>query len=119
MNDVTPTEARSAAANAELVNRTHRVIRERARSLQAQKREVRSLWIPLSVSAGLLALICFAAWTVFDEYEVNPSGLPDAGQQMLIFLMWCLPLSAAVMAIVWFRRASAFNDNRPGRGGSR
>ena len=119
MNDITQHEASSATAPAALVNRTHRVIRERARNIQAQKREVRSLWIPLCISAGLLALFCFAVWSVFDQNQEAPTGLPDASQQMLVFLMWCLPVSAAVLAVVWFRRANARTDNMPDNGSSR
>ena len=109
MNDVTESGARRAVASAELVNRTRRVIRERARTMQAQKQQVRSLWIPLSISGAFLALVCFAVWSVLDANDsfandVVSNGMPDASQQMLVFLMWCLPVSAAVLAVVWFRR---------------
>jgi hypothetical protein len=103
--------ASTAMASAVMVNRTHRVVRERAKSIQARKRHERSLWIPLAISGGLLAVIFFAVWSVLDQYEVTPIGLPDASQQMLVLMMWCLPLSAAIMAVVWFRRASAKADN--------
>jgi len=103
--------ASTAMASATMVNRTHRVVRERARMMQARKSHVRSLWIPLAITAALLAVIFFAVWSVLDQYEVTPIGLPDASQQMLILMMWCLPLSVAILAIVWFRRASAKADN--------
>lgn len=103
--------ASTAMASAAMVNRTHRVVRERARILQARRSHVRSLWIPLAISAGLLAVIFFAVWSVLDQYEVTPIGLPDASQQMLILMMWCLPVSIAILAIVWFRRAGAKADN--------
>ncbi len=92
-----------ALASAAMVNRTRRIVRERAASLQARKSKVRSLWIPLMVSGGLLSLICFAVWSVFESNDVTPNGIPDASQQMFVFLMWCLPVSAAVLAVVWYR----------------
>jgi protein-S-isoprenylcysteine O-methyltransferase Ste14 len=107
--------ASTAMASATMVNRTHRVVRERARMMQARKSHARSLWIPLAISAGLLAVIFFAVWSVLDQYEVTPIGLPDASQQMLVLMMWCLPLSVAILAIVWFRRASAKADNGSAR----
>jgi hypothetical protein len=96
-----------AAASATMVNRTHRIVRERARTLQARRDKVRSLWLPLGVCSGLLLVICAAMWTVFDEYELAPTGIPDASQQMFVLLMWCLPLSAVLIALVWFRRTGA------------
>jgi hypothetical protein len=96
-----------AAASAAMVNRTHRIVRERARTIQARRSKVRSLWLPLSVCSGLLVVICAAMWTVFDEYELAPTGIPDASQQMFVLLMWCLPLSAVLIALVWFRRTGS------------
>ena len=94
-----------AAASAAMVNRTHRIVRERARTIQARRSRVRSLWLPLAVCSGLLVVICAAIWSVLDEYELAPTGMPDASQQMFVLLMWCLPLSAVLIALVWFRRA--------------
>ncbi len=96
-----------AVASAAMVNRTHRVVRERANAMQARKRTMQELIVPLVVSAGLLAAVVFAIWTVLDEYDIAPVGSPDASQQILVFLMWCLPISAAVLAVVLFRRAGA------------
>jgi hypothetical protein len=108
--------AMRVAASATMVNRTHRVIRERARSLQARKSALRSLWVPLAVSAGLLIAAVFAMWDVLDQgvlgqYESGPVGLPDASQQIFVLLMWCLLISAAVFAIVLFRRVGSRADN--------
>ena len=98
---------RQALASAVMVNRTHRIVRERAKTLQARKKTLRELIVPLGVSAGLLAAVVFAIWTVLDEYDIAPTGLPDASQQILVFLMWCLPISAAMLAVVLFRRSGA------------
>ena len=99
-----------AVASAALVNRTHRIVRERAASLKAQKSRVRSLGIPLAISGGLLLLLCFAVWSVFEQNDATPNGIPDASQQMFVFLMWCLPVSAAVLAVVWYRLNSQSRD---------
>jgi len=105
---------RSAAAAA-MVNRTHRVVHERAKNLQERRTKMRSLYIPLAVSGGLLAVIVCAIWTVLAEYELAPTGLPDANQQMLVLMMWCLPVTTLVLFIVWLRRGSTKADN--GRAG--
>ncbi len=102
-------------ASAALVNRTHRVIHQRAKSLKARRRTLRSLWIPLAVSGGLLGVIVSAIWSNLDQYELTPTGLPDANQQMLVLMMWCLPVSALFLAIVWMRRSGNKADN--GRAG--
>lgn len=99
-------------AGAAMVNRTRRVVRERARILQVRKSRMRSLYIPLLVSAGLLAAVVFALWSVLEGYEAINTGLPDASQQILVLLMWCLPVSAALLAAVWVRRAGAGFDDR-------
>jgi hypothetical protein len=101
----------SAGASAAVVNRTHRIVRERAMSLQARRTKLRSMWIPLTVSGGLLAVIVCAIWTVLDEYELTPTGLPDANQQMLVLAMWCLPVSALLLAVVWMRREAHRADH--------
>ncbi len=105
----------SAMASASMVNRTHRVIRERAKSMQATKTHQRSLWVPLMVSGGLLAVLVCAVWSVLDQWEETSIGLPDASQQMLVLLMWCLPVSAAILGVVWMRRTGAKTDQRSAR----
>ena len=101
----------NTAASAELVNRTHRVVRERARTMQARRSKMRSLWIPLLVSGGTLAAIVSAIWSILGQDELVPTGLPDANQQMLVLLMWCLPVSALLLAVVLYRRSNAHSDN--------
>ena len=112
MSSLSAGSALGTAARAALVNRTHRVVRERATAMRARKTVTRSLWIPLGISAGLLAAVVFAIWTVLDEYNLAPTelsttGLPDASQQIFVLLMWCVPISLAALAVVLFRRSSA------------
>jgi len=104
-----------SAASAAMVNRTHRVVHERAKNLQERRTKMRSLYIPLAVSGGLLAVIVCAIWTILSEYELAPTGLPDANQQLLVLMMWCLPVSVLVLCVVWLRRGGAKADN--GRAG--
>jgi hypothetical protein len=100
----------NAAASAATVNRTHRVVRERAKTLQEQKNRIRSLWIPLTVSFGMLALVLFSIWNLMDESEMFANGIPDSSQQMLVITMWCLPVSVILLAVVWFRRGAKANN---------
>jgi hypothetical protein len=109
------TRAMNATASAAMVNRTHRVVRERAKNIQARRSTMRSLWIPMTVSGGFLAVIVCAIWTILDEYELTPTGLPDANQQMLVLLMWCLPVSALMLGVVWFRRGGNRADDGTSR----
>ena len=99
-----------ATASASMVNRTHRIIRERATNIQAQKSRFRGLVFPLVISAGLLLAVVCAAWVMLDEYDIVPVGLPDASQQLLVFILWCLPISAAVLVIVAVRRVGQKAD---------
>lgn len=94
----------SAAARASMVNRTHRVVRERANSLNARRDLVRSLWFPMAVSSAMLVILCSTVWSVFAQYEAVPSGLPESGDQSFVLLLWFLPISVTVLAAVWLRR---------------
>ena len=95
----------NATAGAHLVNRTHRVVRERAKLLQARRSKVRSLWIPLAVSSALIVIFCSAIWSVMDEYEPAPTGVPDSRYQIFILLLWFFPVSASLLGMVWFSRS--------------
>ena len=95
----------SVAATASLVNRTHRVVRDRAVRLQCRRNRLRSLSIPMLISAAILIMVCTAVWSVLDQYELSPTGIPDASGQMFVFLLWFLPVSAGTLALLWLRRA--------------
>ena len=94
----------TASSEAAVINRTHRVVRERAQLLQARRTRDRTLWIPLVVCAALVVMCSHAFWSLLDQYEISPSGIPDASDQMLVFLLWFLPVTAALLAAVWFRK---------------
>jgi hypothetical protein len=104
----------NAAASADVVNRTHRIVHQRAKNIQARRSKMRSLWIPLSVSTGMLVMLSFALWNAFEEYEVSPAGMPEASQT-LVLMMWCFPITALLLAVVWFRRSGVRSDNERAR----
>ncbi len=91
-------------APASLVNRTHRVVRERARSQSDRRSRLKSLLIPLAVCSALLLIISTGAWTILAQNDLSPTAIPDAADQMLVFLLWFFPVSAALLALVWVKR---------------
>ena len=92
-------------ARASVVNRTHRVVRDRAKTMAARRSQVRSLWIPMAVCSSLLVIICTAVWNALEAYDVTPGGVPDASNQFLVLCLWFLPVSMALLAVVLFHRA--------------
>ena len=98
-------ETSSTVARAQLVNRTHRIVRERAQVLKSQRSLGRSLWIPMAISAAFVLILSTAIWSLLDQYELVPTGIPDASSQIFIFLVWFFPVSAAILALAWARRA--------------
>jgi hypothetical protein len=104
------TAGMNTAARAEVVNRTHRVIRERANKLQTQRNQVRSLWIPLGVCTALLVTLACALWTAFEDFEGSTAGLPNTSG-MVVVLVWSVPISAMILAVIWSRRNSAGSEN--------
>jgi len=91
-------------ARAAVVNRTHRVVRERAEKMAARRSHVRGLVIPVVVSSALIAILLTAVWNVLSQYDVNPIGIPDASNQLFVLLLWFLPVSMTLLAVVLFRR---------------
>jgi hypothetical protein len=94
----------SANARASIVNRTHRVIRAEALTMREQKTKSRSLWVPLVLFSSLMLVICYAIWAMLDSYDLVPNGVPDATDQMILFLLWSLPVTALIVGLVWFKR---------------
>ena len=91
-------------ARASVVNRTHRVVREEALKMRAKQERTRSLWLPVGIFSVLLPLICYAVWAVMDEYDLTPNGVPDASDQLVVLLLWLLPVTALAMGGVWYGR---------------
>jgi len=103
----------TGAASARVVNRTHRVVRERAKAMQARRSRARSLTVPLIVCSALLFLTCWAVWTGLYQYQmvevveadVSALSATDFINHALVSLLWFVPVSVAVLATVWVRRS--------------
>jgi len=93
-----------SGARAVVVNRTHRVVREQALTLREQKQKSRSLWVPLAIVSILLVVTCYAIWGMLDGYELIPNGIPDASDQLMLLMLWSLPVTALVLGLTWFKR---------------
>lgn len=102
-----PVSARGA-----LVNRTHRVVRERARAMQERRTRVRSLMAPLVICSVLLILSVLAVWTGLYQYQAveamqadleSFSGA-DLSDHTLVALLWFVPVSLALLSTLWVRR---------------
>ncbi len=100
------------AARAAVVNRTRRIIREQAVAMQQQRERSRSLLAPLLISSALLLVICYAIWSVMAGYDLTPNGVPDASDQVLLLLLWSLPVSVVVLGLTWLRRQSLSSGER-------
>ena len=92
------------AARATVVNRTHRVVREQAQNMREQRERSRSLWVPLVICSLLMMALCYSVWFMLDGYDVTPSGIPDASDQIMLLLIWSIPVIGAALGLVWFKR---------------
>ena len=110
-----------SAARGGVVNRTHRVVRQRAKVMQARRSHVRSLMVPLIVCSALLILSIVAVWSGLYQYQAAEAAEAvqadvaalannDANNEFLVMLLWFVPVSLAVLAAVWFRRFRAAPD---------
>jgi len=102
-----------AVARAGVVNRTHRVVRERAKVMQERRSRVRSLMVPLVLCSVLLILTCLAVWTGLYQYQaaetvqadLNALAATEANNHFLVVVLWFVPVSVALLATVWVRRS--------------
>jgi hypothetical protein len=98
-------------ARAAIVNRTHRVVRAEALTMQEQKEKSRSLWVPLTIFSMLMLVLCYAIWGLLDNYDLTPNGVPDASDQMMLLLLWSLPVTMVVVGVVWLKRGRNRSNN--------
>ena len=98
-------------ARAAVVNRTHRVVRAEALTMQEQKQKSRSLWAPLTIFSMLMLVLCYAIWGLLDNYDLTPNGVPDASDQMMLLLLWSLPVTMVVLGVVWLKRGRNRSNN--------
>lgn len=101
------------APKSDRINRTHRVVRERARTMAERRSKIRSLWLPVAIFSSVLVAVCIAVWMALDEYEIVSAGGQVASYQVLVPLLWSIPVSAALLAVVWFRQPQS-NAERDG-----
>jgi hypothetical protein len=100
------------AARAGVVNRTHRVVRERAKAMQERRSRAQGLLVPLIICSMVLLFICLGLWIGLDEYqaaEIQDGALlasNEASRHFLVVLLWFVPVSLAMLAAVWFRRGN-------------
>jgi hypothetical protein len=109
------------AARAGVVNRTHRVVRQKAKVMQARRSYVRSLMVPLILCSVLLLLAVAAVWSGLYQYqaaeaaemvEADVAAL-DANNHLLVALLWFVPVSVAVLAAIWGRHTKNGGGERP------
>jgi uncharacterized BrkB/YihY/UPF0761 family membrane protein len=109
-----------SGARACVVNRTHRVVRERATVIQARRSRARSLMVPLIICSALLILLVVAVWSgLYSEAaeaaeavqaDVAALATTDSLNHFIVVLLWFVPVTLAVLAAVWFRRARNSTD---------
>ena len=95
---------------ASVVNRTHRVVRERARTMQAQRSRNRALLVPLLIASSLVIILISAFWLMFDEYNLTPATIADSRFHLPILLIWFLPVTGALLIIALVRRLHSRSD---------
>lgn len=98
-------------ARSQVVNRTQRVVREQALLMRERRSQQRSLWAPLLICSILLLVICYAVWAMMAGYDLTPTGVPDASDQLVLLLLWSLPVTLVVLGMIWFRRTRGGGQN--------
>jgi hypothetical protein len=91
-------------ARAGVVNRTHRIIRAEALKMREKKAKSRSLWVPIGIFSILMLVLCYSIWFMLDGYDLTPNGVPDASDQMMLLLLWSLPVTSVLLGVAWLKR---------------
>jgi membrane-associated HD superfamily phosphohydrolase len=107
------------AASSVVVNRTHRVVRQRAQVMKARRSYLRSLMVPLTICSALLILTIAAVWSGMYEYRNAADAIQDVSSsiasasenEFLVMLFWFVPVTLTVMGAVWFTRARTGSAN--------
>jgi hypothetical protein len=113
MSDLRSMIRDAGSARASRVNRTHRVVQQRAKTLAERRSKARSLWLPLLIFSSLLVGVCIAVWTLLDEYDLVASGTQVSSYQVLVPLLWSIPVSASLLAVIWFRQPRSATGRGP------
>ena len=102
-------------ARASVVNRTHRVVRQRAKLMQARRSHVRGLMVPLILCSILLILTAVAVWSGLYQYQAAEAAeavqadvvalaTSDANNHFLVMLLWFVPVSIVLLGTLLIRR---------------
>lgn len=105
----------TTTVRASVVNRTHRVVRERARVMQAQRSRNRSLWAPILIASSLVILLISAVWAMFDEYELMADSAVDNRFHLPILLIWFLPVTGALLIVALMKRFQSGSSSQEKR----
>jgi NADH:ubiquinone oxidoreductase subunit 6 (subunit J) len=111
-------------ARACVVNRTHRVVRERATVMQQRRSRAFGLMVPLIICSALLILLAVVVWSGLYleaaeaaeavQADVSALATTDLSNHILVVLLWFLPVSIALLAAVSIRR-TRHNSNDEAR----
>jgi hypothetical protein len=101
---------------ASVVNRTHRVVRQRAKVLQERRSHVRGLMVPLGICSILLILTAVAVWSgLYQGVEAVEADVAERataeGNHFLVVMMWFVPVSIALLAMLWVRHSRSGVDD--------
>jgi hypothetical protein len=104
-------------ARSGVVNRTHRIIREEALKMREKKEKSRSLWVPLGIFSILMMVLCYSIWFVLEGYDdLTPNGIPDASDQMMLLVLWSLPVTCVLLGAMLLKRGRGwFGTNEASR----
>ncbi len=111
--DVRPAHSSTNARSA-IVNRTHRVVRERAAAMEARKRRLRDLLLPFCICSAVLWMIAHAVWSTADQSLAGIEGGAerilaevgsDAGGSFTMLMVWFLPISVITAAVILLRKS--------------
>ena len=104
-----------------VINRTHRVVRQRATVIKARRNRVRSLMLPLILCSVLLILSAIAVWSGLYQNQAAQAAeavqdvaaltATDTSDEFLVVLLWFVPVSLALLGAVWLRRAHTAADH--------
>ncbi len=100
----------NSSAKANMVNRTHRVVRERARTMQANRSRMRGLLLPLLLCSSLMIMVFGAFYVVLEQYDLLTSEPSTNSHHLFLILLWFVPVSGALLAMVWFRHSRSQSD---------
>ena len=115
----------NTAARAGVVNRTHRVVRQRARAMQARRSRARGLLLPMIICSALLLLTAYAVWSGLYQNSSATSSVVqtdvaalaamDVSNHSIVTLLWFLPACLAVLATVLYQRTRERTNDKAGR----